>query len=128
MATFGQYWSIPGLAATGSLASYQYYIVMAGSTAATVKVATTPATDDVLGVLQNDPASGEAAVVAFAGIAKVAAETGITYGNRVTCSSTGRAKATDTDGHRIVGVALESSSTAGDIIRVALSISDRYKA
>ena len=118
MASYGQAWCIPGLAATGSLASNQYYVVQAASTAGTVKVATTKATDKILGILQNDPASGEAAEVAFLGICKAAAETSVVYGEHLTVSSTGRVKTVAADGDRVVGIALESSSTAGDIIRI----------
>jgi hypothetical protein len=128
MATFGEYWSIPGLKATATLASYQYYIVKAETTAGGVKVATTAATDAVLGVLQNDPAAGEAADVAFAGIAKVLCEASTTYGSQLTVSTTGRAKTSTTDGDRCIGIALEAYSTAGGIIRVLLARHDIYLA
>lgn len=116
-----QYQTIPGLTAYGDLSSYQYYVVEATSTAGQVKVATTAATDPILGILQNDPASGEAALVASQGICYALAETGVTYGAPLTCSSTGRVKASTTDKHEIVGFALAASSAAGDMIPVLLS-------
>ena len=128
MATFGKYETIPGLIATGDLSASQYLVVKAASTAKAVKVATTAATDPVLGVLQNDPASGEAAEVAFSGICKVKAATSVTFGAPVTFNSTGYVKTTSTDGNRIVGIALEASDTAGDIISLLLGIYDRYVA
>jgi hypothetical protein len=128
MATYGEYQTIPGLVATGDLSSSQYKIVIAASTAGAVKVGATAATDPILGVLQNDPTDGQPAEVAFNGICKVLAEASVTYGSEVTVSSTGRAKTTTTDGNRIIGIALEASSTAGDAIRVLLSLHDRYLA
>ena len=96
MAIGGNYFTIPGIVATGDLSSNQYYIVKAGSTAGTVKVGATAATDPVLGVLQNDPTSGQAAEVACVGVCKVIAETSVSYGDQLTVSSTGRAKTSTT--------------------------------
>lgn len=118
MATFGQTWDIPGLTAVSSLASYQYYIVQLASTAGQVKLATS-GTSKIVGVLANDPAAGGEAKVDYGGLMKVAAEAGVTVGAWVTSSSTGRAKATTTGGNIILGQAVDASSTAGDIIRVA---------
>lgn len=119
MATFGEYWSIPGLSAASSLASAQYYVVQLCSTVGQVKLATS-GTSKVIGVVQNDPAASEAADVAFLGIVKAACEASTTVGSFLTSSSTGRVKITTTDADRIVGMALESYSTAGGIIRVAM--------
>lgn len=121
MSTGGTYWTLPGRIATGSLASNQYYVVCAGSTAATVKVATTAATDPILGILQNDPAASEAAEVAFMGVCMAAAETSVGYGDKVTCSTTGRVKSTTTDKDEVIGIALQASTAAGDIIPVMLT-------
>ena len=122
MAVGGQYWTATnGLVATGSLASNQYYVVKHGSTAGTVKVATTPATDTLVGILMNDPASGEAAEVAVLGVVRAAAEASVTAGAALTCSSTGRVKATTTDLHQVVGYALEASSSAGDLINIVVA-------
>lgn len=128
MAIHGRYDSIPGLLATATLAAKQYYVVQASSTAGEVKVGSTAATDLILGIVQNDPAAGEVADVACNGIAKAAAETGVTYGDSLTTSSTGRVKTTTTDGDQIVGIALASSTAAGDIIPVIVSRHDRYLA
>ena len=116
----GQYWTIPGVVATGDLSSYQYYVVKHASTAGACKVATTAATDTLMGILQNDPTSGQAAEVAYTGIAYALAEASVTAGSAVTTSSTGRVKTTTTDLDQIVGFALAASSSAGDKIPVQL--------
>ena len=118
MAQGGQFFTANvGLVATGDLSSYQYYVVKHGSTAGTVKVAS--AVDDAIaGILQNEPASGEAAEVAVLGVVKAAAEASVSAGSYLTVSSTGRVKATTTDLDYTVGQALEASSSAGDIIQI----------
>ena len=118
MAQGGQFWTANvGLVATGDLSSYQYYVMKFGSTAGTVKVATA-VTDALAGILQNEPASGEAAEVAVLGVVKAAAEASVTAGAYLTVSSTGRVKKTTTDLDFTVGQALEASSSAGDIIQI----------
>ena len=117
----GQYWSVPGVVATGDLSSYQYYVVKHATTAGACKVATTAATDTIMGVLQNDPTDGQAAEVACDGIVYALAEASVTAGSALTCSSTGRVKTTTTDLDQIVGFALTASSSAGDKIVVHLS-------
>ena len=106
-----------GLKAGSSLASNQYYMVKLASTAGEVIVGAAN-TDAIIGVLQNDPADGEAAAIGVGGVLKVAGEASVSAGNWVTCSSTGRAKATTTDGDVVLGTALDATSSAGDIIRV----------
>jgi hypothetical protein len=109
-----------GLVATGDLSTSQYKVVKYGSTAGTVKVAST-STDAMAGVLQNEPASGEAALVACLGVCKAQAEASVTAGCFVTASSTGRVKKTTTDHDYVIGKALEASSSAGDIIQVLVA-------
>ena len=121
MAYGGKYHSIPGLYATATLATKQYYVVCATSTADGVKVSTTAASDPILGILQNSPAANEPAEVAFTGICKALAEASVSYGNPLTASSTGRVKATTTDKDEIVGYALKASAAAGDLIPVLLT-------
>lgn len=118
---YQEYMTLPGLVATGDLSSKQYYVVKAASTAGAVKVATTPATDPILGILQNDPESGEPAEVAYAGVVLALAENSVTFGSVLTCSSTGRVKTTTTDGAEVVGYALKASTAAGDLIPVMLA-------
>jgi len=128
MASGGNYFTIPGVVATATFAAKQYYIVKASSTAGEVKVADTKASDHILGIIQNDAIAAQEAEVACVGVCKAAAETSVAYGDALTTSSTGRVKATTVDGDQIVGIALEASSAAGDIISVLLSLYKFYEA
>ena len=121
MAVFGRYDSLIGVKASATFASKQYYVCKAASTARQVKPAASN-TGVLIGVVQNDPAALEVADVAISGIAKAAAETGISWGSPLTVSSTGRVKLCNTNGQTVVGYALEASSTAGDIIGVMISL------
>lgn len=118
MTTYAKYLDIPGFTAVSTLASSQYYIVQLASTAGQVKLATS-GTSKIIGVVQNDPAAGQPVELAYAGVFKVAGETSVAIGDFVTASSTGRAKTTTTGGNTVIGKALDATSTAGDIIRVA---------
>lgn len=122
MTIYSDYKTIPGVVATGDLSSYQYYVVCAGSTAGTVKVATTAASDPILGILQNDPQDGEAALVAYSGICKGIAGGGVTYGGKLTCNSTGMLVDTTTDNDEAVGVSLATDNASGDLVPVILSL------
>ena len=93
-----------------------------GSTAKTVKVATTAATDALAGILQNKPEDAEAANVAAIGICLAAAEASVTAGAFLTCSSTGRVKVTTTDLDQVIGKANEPSVSAGDVIEITLTL------
>lgn len=127
----GQAQNIPGttfsLLAGESLAAKQYYLVKMASTAGEVIVAAA-ATDDILGVLQNDPADGEVALIGIGGVLKVAGEASVSVGDWVTSSTTGRAKTTTTDGDVVLGHAIDATSSAGDIIRVVSGLSRFYAA
>ena len=123
MATYGQYWSIPGKTATSSLASQQYHIVQFSTTAGQVKIASA-ATQALAGVVQNDPAAGAEADVAVLGIAKVIAGGSITAGDHITTNSTGRAATTTSANNHVLGIALDAAASNGDEIRVALAISN----
>ena len=119
MGTGGTYWSLPGTIAYGDLSADQFMVVKAGSTAGTVKLAQTAATDPILGILQNDPTDGQAAEVAFFGVCQALSEDSVTFGCYLTCSSTGRVKKTTTNADEIVGFALRAGD-AGDKIPVML--------
>jgi hypothetical protein len=113
------------IANSTGLASSQYKVVQLESTAGLVKVGTS-ATSTLIGVLQNDPAAGEEALVQVSGIARCLAEASVTIGSFVTCSSTGRAKTTTTSDHRVFGMAIDASGSAGDLIRVLLPVHFMY--
>ena len=79
-------------------------------------------TDLLVGVLQNKPESGEAALYRFAGTTKVVASAAIAIGALVTSASDGEAVTTTTDKDVVVGRALEAAGAAGDIIEIQLGI------
>lgn len=108
---------LTGVVAGADLSAAQYYVVKLGSTANSV-IKAAAATDSVVGILQNDPASGEEAVVGVIGVFKAAGEASITKGDWVAASTTGRVKTTSTGNDDVVGKALEATTTAGDIIPV----------
>lgn len=83
------------------------------------------ATDLVVGVLQNKPDSGEAAIYRFLGTSKVIAGGTIAIGDFVTTDSAGKAVATTTDGDVVIGRALEAAD-ANDIFEVQLGIHRFY--
>ena len=123
MAQAGEYSSIPGLLAGADLSAKQYYAVKFASTAGEVVVAAAN-TDKLAGILQNDPADGEVADVAFLGLAYGSAEGAISAGDHVTSNSTGQLQLTTTGNDHILGIAVETVSTLNDIIAIALAPSN----
>lgn len=116
---------LPGLVAAANLSAKQYHVMAFASTAGQVKTAT--AGDTFIGVLQNDPASGEAAFVRSVGVSLVVAGTGaITAGAALLANSTGQVANTTTDNADIIGTALEASSASGDQILALLIGPNRY--
>lgn len=110
---------IPGFVTTGSLT--QYKLVKLASTAGAVKHGSS-CTAQIVGVLTNDPAHGQAAAIGAMGIFKVLCEATTVAGVAVSCSTTGRAKTDASVTSRIVGMALDSWSTAGGIVRVLMAL------
>jgi len=81
-------------------------------------------TDVIIGVLQNEPESGEAAVVRVSGTSKVSTGTpvGLSYGECVTSDSNGQAITTTTTNHSVIGIALGDASTAvDDVVEILIS-------
>src|SRR3990167_5521569 len=121
-----KYISPVGLVAGASLAAKQYHGVKAASTAGQV-ISVAASTDVVIGIVQNDAASGEPADVAMLGVALAIAGTStITLGETLRCNSTGRMIETTTDNGRRIAVALQASGADGDEISVLLTGADRY--
>lgn len=75
--------------------------------------------EKALGVVYNDPANGQAATIAYGGIARVVAGGAITIGNAIATDNQGRAVAATT-GQTILGEAMSAASTAGEIVSVLL--------
>lgn len=103
-----------------ALTAKKYYIVQLAADG-DVEVGES-ATDLLVGVLQNKPASGGAALYRFAGTSKVVASAAISIGDWVTTTSAGKAVATTTDKNVVIGRALEAATADGDIIEIQLSI------
>lgn len=126
MAVGGQFISIPGLVAAADLSSSQFKAVKLASTANQVK-AVSASTDEIIGILQNAPESGEEAEVACQGIVKALVEASVSAGNFLGPSATGRLTVAETDDDVNIGYALEGSTTsAGDIVKVLLVGLQRY--
>ena len=115
----GEYIGYPGLLAGATFASYQYHIVKIASTAGEV-VRADAKTDELFGVIQNDPADGEEADIACIGFCKVVASTAVTAGSWITTDTTGRAVAASStaDGTGVIGYAPIACSNAGDIFEI----------
>lgn len=111
------------LVAGEDMTAKQFYIVQLDATGK-AEVAE-GATDLILGVLQNKPNTGEAALYRFLGTAKVIAGGSVAIGDWVTTDSAGKAVATTTDGNITIGRALEAADS-GDIFEVQLSIQHLY--
>lgn len=102
------------------LSSSRYYAVQLDASG-NVEIAES-ATDLLVGVLQNKPESGGAALYRFAGTTKMVASAAISIGDWVTTTSAGKAVATTTDKNVVLGRALEAATADGDIIEVQLGI------
>lgn len=113
---------IPGLLAGANLSASQYKVVMFASTAGEVVAADGPDNGMIAGLLQNDPADGETAEVAYSGIAMgICESTAIVFGNVVASNATGELQIVPNDEAKILGHALETSSAVGDIIKVLVN-------
>jgi hypothetical protein len=121
MAYEGPQTCIPGLTASADLSAKQYYFVkMSGEKTVTVCAGVT---DKPIGVLQNAPASGQAATVCAIGITKVSGDADLGYGDSIGTSADGQAAAytaSDTTKY-IVGQVIEGNGTAGGLITAAIN-------
>ena len=118
MATWGQYITLPGLKASGTLT--QYKAVKFASTAGRV-VSTSATTSRAIGIVQNDPTDGEAAEVAALGVAiGLAGANDVAVGDLLGFNSTGQVVDHTTDGRFIFAVALQASTAVNDEIQVLL--------
>lgn len=114
--------------AGADLSTKQYtFVKLSGTTV----ISAAAATDLPIGVLVNDPASGETAAVAVSGIVKLKASAAITAGALVGTTSTGLGVAltagTDTTKY-ILGRAVTAAGAANDIITVAVNCANIARA
>ena len=112
------------LTAAADLSAKQYHFVVLAS-ATTVNVASA-ITNAPIGILQNNPESGEQAIVAISGISKVVADGTLAAGNFIGTSADAQADAispgTDTTVY-MTGQCLEAAS-AGQTTNMLLNITN----
>lgn len=125
MATYGQTITIPGLLAAADLSSAQYHVMKFASTAGQIKTASAK-TSTGIGVLQNDPASGEMASLAVLGISKAVASGSISAGAFLGWNTTGRVRSVTADNTGVFGFANEAATTNGDIIQITITGFQRH--
>jgi len=112
------------LKAAVNLSAKQYYLVKLHSTEGEVTLCAAT-TDIILGVLQNKPTTGQAAVVRVLGTTKVKnGATSVAINAMVTSSLAGKAITAATDKNWVVGIMMETAA-ADDIAEMMLS---RFKA
>lgn len=129
MSYVGEYRTFPNVRANSTgLASSQFTVVKLASTAGRVVAAgvlntTTALTLGPIGVLMNAPAGNEEAEVAYSGIVKLKVSTStIIVGDHIGINSTSLGnEAARTDNTAFIGVALQASAAANDIITVLLN-------
>lgn len=91
------------LVAGADLSSSQYKFVESNSSG-TATVCNT-AGEYALGVVQNDPTSGQAATIAVSGVSKVVLGGTVAINDQISTDNSGRAIAATT-GHKILGIAI----------------------
>lgn len=112
---------VVSLKAGADLSAKQYYFVELDSNGAVT--ACNGATDKAIGVLQNDPTSGQAALVCILGRTKVIADAAIAIGDLLGTSADGQAdpKTPGTDTTEYVkGIATKAASNAGEVAEMIL--------
>lgn len=105
-------------------AAISAFTLVKHGTADDIAVAAAAASDLVIGATQDiAPASGERVDVAITGIAYITAGAAVTRGKRLMSDASGRvieAAAAAGTNVNTIGVALESASALGDVIKVNL--------
>ena len=110
---------LPGLVAGANLAAAQYKVVKFASTAGQV-IVVTATTSLAVGILQNDPASGQPAVIAGPGDVAIAlaGASDIAQGELLGFDTSGRVVDHTTDGRFMIAQALAASAGFNDEIPV----------
>lgn len=115
--------------AGADLSAKQYFYVKLNADNQVILCAA--ATDIPLGVLQNDPASGQDATVMVMGVSKVESDAALTAGWLVGTSADGQADrkipGTDTTEY-ITGQVIQGTGAAGDFATVALNCANPARA
>lgn len=106
------------LEADADLSDYQYRVMrISGARRCNVNTGDTNTT--VIGVLQNNPSSQQAATVAFIGRSKVKCGAAVTAGGYITSNASG--KAIDAgSGDMVIGRALEATNAEDEVFQALL--------
>ena len=101
--------------AASDLSAKQYFAV---KMSAADKVDVAGANEKAIGILQNEPESGEAALVRITGTSKVKSHdgSGIAVGDLLTPDANGKLEEVDADKEWCIAQALEASSADDDVI------------
>ena len=117
------------LEAGADLSTKQYYFVKLDNNGKAVVC--DGATDKPVGVLQNNPTSGQAAEIVVVGLTKVSSDAGLTIGAVIGTSADGQADAktpgTDTTEY-VVGTVLVTTGAAGVIGSVLVNCANPHRA
>lgn len=112
---------VPGSATGANAAGNQYRAVMV--TGVRQGGLANAVTSPVVGILQNKPQhAGDAATIGVRGISKVKASTNVTAGALVYLAADGTASNSNANSALALGVALDSTTTAGSLIPVLLRL------
>ncbi len=108
--------------AAGDMRTTQYHVLRQAA-AGTTNVASNPGGghDDVIGVLQNKPNSGQAASVGYMGEARIVAGGTVTAGALVAPNGSGRV-IDATSGDWTIGQALTAATADGEEVRCLLRV------
>jgi hypothetical protein len=117
------------LEAGADLSSSQYYFVKLNASGKAVVCA--GATDIPVGVLQNNPTSGQAAEIVVVGLTKVSSNAALAIGDLIGTSADGQADAktagTDTTEY-VVGTVLTTTGAAGVVGSVLVNCANPHRA
>ena len=120
-AEFGSQLTLPGYKTNSSYSGIgaTRYIFVEAVGARQAVMASRPTSTCLLGVMQNDPAVGEAMTIAYAGPSKVVAGGALTANALITTNTSGRAAAV-TSGDMVAGRVLEAAGADGDVVSALL--------
>jgi len=109
---------LTALVAGADLSAKQWHAVKLNSTG--VVVLATADTDKAIGILINEPTSGQPCEIVALGETKAAMAATVAVGDSLTVNSTSQLKTTTTAGKKILAIALEANTTAGHRRRVLI--------
>ena len=124
-----QYVDIAAVNASGDLTSSQFYFVQctgvdstysAGNLTTKICTGSSNGASAAYGILQNDPDTGEAAIIRVEGLSKLVASAAISVGALVSSTTAGKGVASSTTGQWARARAESASTADGQIITVRL--------